>query len=107
MTRTIHQGSGYNDLLKEVAKRRRQLNIAQAELDRIVGCADGYVAKCECGTRTPSMFMFWCFADALDMEVVVRKKMSKYKAIRTEVDGIIFDSKGESKRWVYLKSPIR
>ncbi|MBH48824.1 MAG: hypothetical protein CME71_11710 [Halobacteriovorax sp.] len=29
--------------------------------------------------------------------------MSKYKAIRTEVDGIVFDSKGESKRWIHLK----
>ena len=29
--------------------------------------------------------------------------MSKYKAIRTTVDGIVFDSKGESRRWVYLK----
>lgn len=91
-------------MLKAVAIRRQELKISQAELDRIVGCADGYVAKCECGTRTPSMFMFWCFVDALDMDLVVRKRMSKYKAIRTEVDGIVFDSKGESKRWTYLKN---
>tara|TARA_R100000656_G_scaffold58513_2_gene45617 strand:+ start:3285 stop:3461 length:177 start_codon:yes stop_codon:yes gene_type:complete len=57
-----------------VARRRRKLGIPQAELDRIVGCADGYVAKCECGTRTPSMFMFWCFADALGLEIVVQEK---------------------------------
>ena len=30
--------------------------------------------------------------------------MSKYKAIRTTIDGITFDSKGEAKRWVYLKA---
>ena len=29
--------------------------------------------------------------------------MSKYRAIRTTVDGITFDSKGESKRWINLK----
>ena len=29
--------------------------------------------------------------------------MSKYKAIRTTIDGITFDSKGEAKRWIDLK----
>lgn len=28
---------------------------------------------------------------------------SKYKAVKTEVDGIKFDSKKESNRWLYLK----
>ena len=29
--------------------------------------------------------------------------MNKYKAIRTTVDGIVFHSKGESRRWTHLK----
>jgi len=38
----------------------------------------------------------------------VQKKMgkSKYGAIKTEVDGIVFDSKGESRRYIYLKELV-
>ena len=33
----------------------------------------------------------------------VTSKRSKYKAIKTEVDGIVFDSKKEAKRWTELR----
>ncbi|MBE44131.1 MAG: hypothetical protein CMO16_02975 [Thaumarchaeota archaeon] len=75
MTRTIHKERGYKSLMTAVAIRRKQLGISQTELDRIVGCADGYVSKCECGVRTPSVFMYWCFVEALDAEIeIVAKK---------------------------------
>ena len=32
--------------------------------------------------------------------------MTKYKAIRTQVDGIMFDSKKESERYKYLKQRL-
>ena len=75
-SRIIHTEYGYKDLIKSVAVLRKKRGIPQTELDRIVGCADGYVAKCECGTRTPSAFMLWCFADALkaDLKVIPRNE---------------------------------
>lgn len=42
-------------------------------------------------------------AEQQDWKLVKEKKRTKFGAIKTEVDGIVFDSKAEAKRYMYLK----
>ena len=50
------------------------MGISQLEMDEILGVAKGLVSKWECGIRKPSGWLFCCWAEALNAEIVIKKK---------------------------------
>jgi transcriptional regulator with XRE-family HTH domain len=54
------------------------MGISQLEMDEILGVAKGLVSKWECGIRKPSGWLFCCWAEALDAEIVIKKKEVKH-----------------------------
>ena len=60
-----------SNLISQFTKRRYELNIPQNELDHIIGCATGLVAKWETGNRKPTAFNLYCWAEALQCQINV------------------------------------
>jgi len=60
-----------HDLIEQFRQRRNQLSIPQTELDDIIGCATGLVAKWETGNRKPTAFNLYCWAEALKCKITV------------------------------------
>ena len=59
------------DFIVQLRDRRYELNISQNELDHIIGCATGLVAKWETGNRKPTAFNLYCWAEALRCQINV------------------------------------
>ena len=59
------------ELIVQFRDRRNQLEIPQTELDDIIGCATGLVAKWETGNRKPTAFNLYCWAEALQCKITV------------------------------------
>tara|TARA_R110000822_G_scaffold100704_1_gene226468 strand:+ start:2391 stop:2624 length:234 start_codon:yes stop_codon:yes gene_type:complete len=59
------------ELIVQFRDRRNQLEIPQTELDDIIGCATGLVAKWETGNRKPTAFNLYCWAEALQCKINV------------------------------------
>ena len=60
------------ELIVQFRDRRNQLEIPQTELDDIIGCATGLVAKWETGNRKPTAFnLYCCWAEALNCQINV------------------------------------
>ncbi len=59
------------ELIVQFRDRRNQLEIPQTELDDIIGCATGLVAKWETGNRKPTAFNLYCWAEALRCKINV------------------------------------
>ena len=59
------------ELIQQFTARRYELNISQNELDHIIGCATGLVAKWETGNRKPTAFNWFCWAEALKCQINV------------------------------------
>ena len=55
-----------SDLVKPMIQRRKDLGFTQEDLDNKLGVADRLVSKWECGSRTPTSFHLYCWADVLD-----------------------------------------
>lgn len=54
------------------------MGISQLEMDEILGVAKGLVSKWECGIRKPSGWLFCCWAEALNAEIVIKIKEVKH-----------------------------
>jgi transcriptional regulator with XRE-family HTH domain len=61
-------------LINQMIKRREQLGLSQDELEEKIGVADALVAKWEVGIRKPSGFLLFCWADALECDLVLQEK---------------------------------
>lgn len=59
------------DVVKQLIKRRKELGVTQEELNYKLGVADRLISKWECGTRTPTSFHLYCWADALDSKLTI------------------------------------
>lgn len=59
------------DVVEQFRIRRNELQIPQTELDDIIGCATGLVAKWETGNRKPTAFNLYCWAEALKCKITV------------------------------------
>ena len=55
------------DLCKQLADRRRELQIPSRDLDVIIDCADGLVSKWECGLKRPSALMLLRWIKSLSL----------------------------------------
>ena len=59
------------NIIEQFRVRRNELEIPQTELDDIIGCATGLVAKWETGNRKPTAFNLYCWAEALKCKITV------------------------------------
>ena len=64
----------HDQVIPQFVKIRKDMGISQLEMDEILGVAKGLVSKWECGIRKPSGWLFCCWAEALDAEIVIKKK---------------------------------
>lgn len=62
------------ELIKQFQARRYELGLTQPEVDQRIGVATGLCAKWEMGWRKPTLFNAYCWAEALEMHIVLEKK---------------------------------
>ena len=65
----------HKQVIPQFVDARKAKEISQLEMDEILGVAKGLVSKWECGIRKPSGWLFCCWADALDMQITLTKKV--------------------------------
>lgn len=58
-------------LVAQLIQLRLKRGLTQEELNHRLGVADRLVSKWECGVRTPTSFNLYCWADALDGELII------------------------------------
>lgn len=67
-----------NDFLAETIslfiERRKELGLTQEDVDARMGTADRLCSKWECGERMPNSFNFFCWAQALDAQLILVAK---------------------------------
>jgi transcriptional regulator with XRE-family HTH domain len=63
----------YKKIVIKLVKVRKEIGITQAQVDQMIGCADGLVSKWECGDRIPSFFMLVCWLESLGVELQIKK----------------------------------
>ena len=61
----------FTKIIPQFVEARNRKGITQANLDDILGVAIGLVSKWEVGLRKPSGYLFCCWADALDCDIVL------------------------------------
>ena len=59
------------DVVSQLIKRRKELDVTQENLNLDLGVADYLVAKWENGIRTPTSFHLYCWADALSCDLMI------------------------------------
>lgn len=67
----------YDEIIDQLAKRRREKSISQRDLDEIIGCASGLVGKWETKARRPSAWNLACWIAALECRVRVNGQESE------------------------------
>ena len=65
----------HKQVIPQFVDARKAKEISQLEMDEILEVAKGLVSKWECGIRKPSGWLFCCWADALDMQITLTKKV--------------------------------
>jgi len=84
------------DFLKDVVllliARRLELGITQDELNHELGVADRLVSKWECGTRTPTSFHLYCWADALESMITVTANDNSPPTVFDETEKAVNDN---------------
>jgi ribosome-binding protein aMBF1 (putative translation factor) len=70
-----HQESEfYNELIGQLVRQRKKLNLSQADLDQMIGVSESMVAKWESKARLPGAFVLMCWAKALGMKLQAKEK---------------------------------
>jgi len=64
----------HEHLIPQFVAARKKKGISQLEMDEILGVAKGLVSKWEVGIRRPSGYLFCCWADSLDMKIMLTPK---------------------------------
>ena len=59
------------DFIKQLIMRRHQLNLSQRFVNESIGVAEGLLAKWETGLRSPSGYLLFCWAEALQCRIKV------------------------------------
>ena len=65
------------DVVKPMVEQRKKLGFTQEDVDALLGVADRLVSKWECGVRTPTSFHLYCWADALEGQMVFLPNKNK------------------------------
>jgi ribosome-binding protein aMBF1 (putative translation factor) len=64
----------FSDVVAKLVHERRLLGMTQDTLNGRLGLADNYVNKWECGMKSPTGFNLYCWADALNCEIVIKSR---------------------------------
>ena len=59
----------FRPLIHPLIEEREKRGISQFELEHKIGVTRGYLTKWECGLRTPSLYSYICWAEALDLGI--------------------------------------
>lgn len=62
------------EVVSQLKSKRLKQQITQQELNHKLGMADFLVTKWENGIRTPLAYHLYCWADALDSQIIVLDK---------------------------------
>jgi transcriptional regulator with XRE-family HTH domain len=62
------------ELIAQLTARRKHLGYTQNQLCEKIGIADGLIGKWETGLRKPSSFLFFCWVDALQCDIIIKEK---------------------------------
>jgi len=62
------------NLIQQFRSKRILLGYSQRDVDDIVGVSPGICAKWELGDRKPSLFLAYCWAEALEMNIVLEDR---------------------------------
>lgn len=57
--------------IQQLIERRHQLNLSQRYVNESIGVAEGLLAKWETGLRSPSGYLLFCWAEALQCRIKV------------------------------------
>ena len=57
--------SYYGPIILQLIERRKELRLSQADLEDLMGCAEGHIAKFESGAKFPSTYSLAKWARAL------------------------------------------
>jgi transcriptional regulator with XRE-family HTH domain len=71
------KASQFGFIIPSLIRRRKALGISQAALSDRIGVSSDLVGKWETGIRFPSIFLLFCWMDALDMRLNVKRKGSE------------------------------
>lgn len=63
-----------NTLIHQLVAQRTQMGRSQAQVNETIGVAEGLVAKWETGLRRPSGFLLFCWAEALECDLLLVPK---------------------------------
>jgi len=69
-----HAPPWYRRFVMALRRKRVDLGLSLVEVDELIGSTTGQVGKWECYDRRPTVFFASCWAEALGMEIYVRKK---------------------------------
>jgi len=58
-------------LVIQFTQRRKRLGYSQEYIDQIMGNSDRTCSKWECGSRTPTSFNLFCWAEALKCRITL------------------------------------
>jgi DNA-binding transcriptional regulator YiaG len=64
----------HKQLIASLRRRRESIGLSQKKLGEMIGITDYLLAKWEGNHRRPSGFLLWCWAEALDVKLVIRKR---------------------------------
>lgn len=62
------------DVVKQLVDARHKAGMTQEMLNDALGIADRLVNKYECGIKSPSGFILYCWADALGCDVKIERR---------------------------------
>lgn len=60
------------DVVGQLVEQRINLGYTQDQVDHMMGNADRTCSKWECGTRTPSSFNLYCWAEVLGGSFILK-----------------------------------
>ena len=62
-----------DDLIRKFIARRKALGLTQLDIDYMMGNSDGLCSKWECGSRSPTAFNLFCWAQVLQVELMIKR----------------------------------
>jgi DNA-binding transcriptional regulator YiaG len=61
----------FADVITQLREERYKQGLTQERMNSKLGIADRLINKWECGIKSPSGFSLYCWADALDCDILI------------------------------------
>jgi len=99
-----------DDFLKDVVKslidRRKELGLTQDELNYRLGVSDRLLSKWECGTRSPTSFHLYCWADALKSKLIIISNDNTSQSIADVIETVSNENK-KTPSWEEVMNSVK